>query len=278
MAVLEKGKAPGSHLLSGAVIDPKPLERARARRAVPVVRRGARRVGAVPDARPRACRCPIPPTMRNHGNVIVSLSQLGRWLAEVAEELGVAILPETAAEKLLVADGPGRGRAHGRQGARARGRGARPVRARVGHPGAGDDPGRGDAGASHDAALERFELGGSSPQTWALGVKEVWKVATAAARGDPHDGLAAAVGREVPRVRRLVRLPDGRGHAHDRDGRRARLPRRGALGARPAAGAEDPSADPADPRGRRAGGVGGEDDPGGRVRRAAAAASGRPGC
>ena len=59
------------------------------------------------------------------------------------------------------------------------------------------------------------------------------------ARGDPHDGLAAAVGIEVPRVRRLVHLPDGRGHGHDRDGRRARLPRRGALGARPSAGAED---------------------------------------
>ena len=44
---------------------------------------------------------------------------------------------------------------------------------------------------------------------------------------------------EVPRVRRLVHLPDGRRPGHDRDGRRARLPRRRAVGARPAPGAED---------------------------------------
>ena len=43
--------------------------------------------------------------MKNHGNYVASLSQLARWLAEHAEEAGATILPETAAEKLLVADG-----------------------------------------------------------------------------------------------------------------------------------------------------------------------------
>src|SRR6185295_10890084 len=53
----------------------------------------------------KSLRIPPPPTMRNHGNVIVSLSQVGRWLAEQAEEGGAMILPETAARTLLVSDG-----------------------------------------------------------------------------------------------------------------------------------------------------------------------------
>ena len=50
----------------------------------------------------RAWRIPAPPTMRNHGNYVASLSQVGRWLAEEAEALGVTVLPETSADKLLV--------------------------------------------------------------------------------------------------------------------------------------------------------------------------------
>ena len=43
--------------------------------------------------------------MRNHSNYVASLSQLGRWLAEQAEEGGTTILPETAGERLLVDHG-----------------------------------------------------------------------------------------------------------------------------------------------------------------------------
>src|SRR4029078_13674273 len=43
-----------------------------------------------------------PPTMINHRNYVASLSQLGRWLAEEAEELGLTLLPETSAAQLLV--------------------------------------------------------------------------------------------------------------------------------------------------------------------------------
>ena len=50
-------------------------------------------------------RIPPPPTMRNHGNWVVSLSRLGRWLAERAEEGGATILPETSAQQLLVSHG-----------------------------------------------------------------------------------------------------------------------------------------------------------------------------
>ena len=52
-----------------------------------------------------ALRIPPPPTMRNHGNWVVSVSQLARFLAEHAEAGGAAVLPETDAQKLLVADG-----------------------------------------------------------------------------------------------------------------------------------------------------------------------------
>jgi electron-transferring-flavoprotein dehydrogenase len=174
VAVLEQGKAPGSHLLSGAVIDPGPL-----RRLVP---EPFPSYGEVPGesvlllTSGRAVPLPIPPTMRNHGNVIVSLSRLGRWLAETAEGLGAAVLPETAAERLLVAGGEVVGvrtgdKGRGREGEELpRFEPGADVRAQV------TILAEGTAGHLTTAALERFALGGSSPQTWALGVKEVWKV------------------------------------------------------------------------------------------------------
>src|SRR4029079_19021168 len=108
VAVLEKGKQPGSHLLSGAVVDPKTFrhlfgERSRSHELPSY--------GPVPGesvyvlTRNTAWPIPPPPPMRNHGNWIFSLSQLGRFLAERAEEGGAMILPETAAEKLLVSHG-----------------------------------------------------------------------------------------------------------------------------------------------------------------------------
>jgi electron-transferring-flavoprotein dehydrogenase len=176
VAVLEKGKAPGSHLLSGAVVDPGPLERLLPGETFPSF-------GDVPGESVlfltpgRSVPLPIPPTMRNHGNVVVSVSRLGRWLAEVAEGMGVAILPETAAEKLLVGGDEVVGVRTGDKG-----------RGRKGEELGRFEPGsdiraqvtilaEGTQGHLTTAALERFELAGSSPQTWALGVKEVWKVA-----------------------------------------------------------------------------------------------------
>jgi electron-transferring-flavoprotein dehydrogenase len=175
IAVLEQGKAPGSHLLSGAVLVAGPLRRLLGDEAFPSY-------GEVPGeavyflTEGRALRVPTPPTMRNGGNVVVSLSELGRWLAQRAEEAGALVLPETAAVRLLVEDG----RVVGvRTGDRGRGRDGEPlarfepgsdVRARV------TILAEGSAGHLTLAALERFGLGGRSPQVWALGVKEVWEV------------------------------------------------------------------------------------------------------
>jgi len=179
VAVLEKGKAPGSHLLSGAVIDPRPLYRLlgdlRAPHTLPAY--GAVEAESVLFLTPtRAIPIPVPPTMRNHSNLVVSLSRLGRWLAEAAEELGVTILPETAAQQLLVEHG----RVVGvRTGDKGRGRSGEElgrfepgadIRARV------TILAEGTQGHLTGAALEQFGLAGRNPQIWALGVKEVWKV------------------------------------------------------------------------------------------------------
>ena len=88
----------------------------------------------------RAIRIPAPPTMWNHGNYVASLSQLGRWLAEHAEEAGATILPETPAARLLVTDGRVRGV---RTGDKGRGRNGEQlqeaVRARQARGPAADD-------------------------------------------------------------------------------------------------------------------------------------------
>jgi electron-transferring-flavoprotein dehydrogenase len=180
VAVLEKGKQVGSHLLSGAVVNPRSLRR---------LFRDRRTVADMPFYGPvegeavyfltrgGAMRIPAPPTMRNHHNYVASVSQLGRWLAEEAEAGGAMVLPETAAERLLVADGRVRGVRTGDKG-----------RGRNGEQLANFEPGsditgrvtvlaEGTQGHLTGVAIQRFGLRGDSPQVWALGVKEVWKVA-----------------------------------------------------------------------------------------------------
>ena len=179
VAVVEKGKQPGSHLLSGAVVNPRALSRLFA---------GRKRLDEMPFygsveqesvyflTRKRALPIPTPPTMRNHGNRVASLAELGRWLAEQAEDAGAMILPETAATKLLVAHGRVRGV---RTGDKGRGRDGREL--------PNFEPGsdvvarvtvlaEGTQGHLTAAALRRFALEGENPQVWALGVKEVWRV------------------------------------------------------------------------------------------------------
>jgi electron-transferring-flavoprotein dehydrogenase len=179
VAVLEKGKQAGSHLLSGAVVNPRALRR---------LFKGRKRIDEMPFYGPvehesvyfltknNALRIPAPPTMKNEGNYVASLSRLGRWLAEQAEEAGAMLLPETAAEKLLVSDGRARGVRTGDKG-----------RGRDGQPLGNFEPGadlvakvtvlaEGTQGHLTGVALDRFGLAGENPQVWALAVKEVWKI------------------------------------------------------------------------------------------------------
>jgi electron-transferring-flavoprotein dehydrogenase len=180
IAVIEKGKQAGSHLLSGAVVNPRALRR---------LFRDRYRVEDMPGygdvhgervyvlTRRAAMRIPPPPTMRNHGNVVFSLSKLGRWLGERAEEGGAMILPETSAEKLLVSHGRVVGIRTGDKG-----------RNREGEPMGNFEPGadlvakvtvlaEGTQGHLTGVALDHFGLLGNEPQVWEIGVKEVWKVA-----------------------------------------------------------------------------------------------------
>jgi electron-transferring-flavoprotein dehydrogenase len=180
VAVLEKGKQPGSHLLSGAVVNPRALRRLFKGRVrsdeMPFYGRVEHESVYFLTPR-RALRIPTPPTMRNHGNYVASLSELGRWLADRADETGATIIPETAAVELLAPDG----RVVGvRTGDRGRGR--------TGEELPNFEPGsdvlarvtvlaEGTQGHLTGIALERFGLEGENPQVWALGVKEVWRVA-----------------------------------------------------------------------------------------------------
>ncbi len=179
VAVLEKGKQPGSHLLSGAVVNPRSLRslfKGRVRTAELPFDGRVEHESVYFLTRERTMRIPTPPTMRNHGNYVASLSQLGRWLGERAEEGGATILPETAAVKLLVSDSRVRGV---RTGDRGRGRGGEEL--------PNFEPGsdvlarvtvlaEGTQGHLTGVALDRFDLEGENPQVWALGVKEVWRV------------------------------------------------------------------------------------------------------
>ena len=177
IAVLEKGKAPGAHLLSGAVVNPRAFRQlfpdliaADLPLIAPVEHEGVYFL-----TRKHAQRIPAPPTMWNHGNYVASLGEMGRWLAERAEELGVMIVPETAAEKLLVTGGRVVGVRSGDKG-----------RGKHGEKLANYEPGsditarvtilaEGTQGHLTGIALEKFGLA-SKPQVWALGVKEVWEV------------------------------------------------------------------------------------------------------
>jgi len=179
VAVLEKGKQTGSHLLSGAVVAPRALRRLFDGR---LTMADLATYGEVPGeavyvlTRRSSYRIPAPPTMRNHGNYIVSVSELGRFLTEEAEALGVAVPPETAATKLLVKEGRVVGVRTG-----DRGRGREGERLPTFEPGSDVVAGvtvlaEGTQGLLTSAAVDRFGLRGQNPQIWALGVKEVWRV------------------------------------------------------------------------------------------------------
>src|SRR5215471_12272005 len=110
VVVVEKGSEVGAHILSGAVIDPIGLDR-----LIPDWRSEDTPIKtAVSDDRfywlsaSRAVRLPnllLPPLMSNHGNYVVSLGNVCRWLATKAEALGVEIYPGFAAAEVLSEDG-----------------------------------------------------------------------------------------------------------------------------------------------------------------------------
>jgi electron-transferring-flavoprotein dehydrogenase len=181
VCVVEKGSEVGAHILSGAVFEPRALDE-----LIPDWReREAPLKTPATDDRflfltpGRALRLPTPPQMNNHGNYIISLGNLCRWLAQQAEALGVEIYPGFAAAEVLYDDaGRVRGVATGDMGI-----------GKDGHPTERYQPGvellahetlfaEGCRGSLTKTLVERFRLrDGIGPQTYAIGLKELWEVA-----------------------------------------------------------------------------------------------------
>jgi electron-transferring-flavoprotein dehydrogenase len=179
VAVIEKGKTPGAHLLSGANLRPSAMRELFPDLDPsdwPVYQEVTKDAVYLLTKRRAFPLVPMPPNFRNHGNYVTSVSRLGRFLAEKAEEAGVYLLNETAADKLLVEDRIVRGVRSGDKG-----------RGRDGEELANFEPGsdvvakatvlaEGTLGHLTNAALDYFDLHGPDPERWELGVKEVWEV------------------------------------------------------------------------------------------------------
>ena len=109
VVVLEKGSEVGAHILSGAVIDPVGLDQLipdwKAKGAPLNTEVTSDRFYVLgPNGEMRLPNFAMPPLMNNHGNYIVSLGNVCRWLAEQAEELGVEIFPGMAASEPVFGD------------------------------------------------------------------------------------------------------------------------------------------------------------------------------
>src|SRR5438552_5129397 len=181
VCVVEKGSEVGAHILSGAVFEPRALDE-----LIPDWReQGAPLVTAAAEDRfllltqTRALRLPTPPQMANHGNYIISLGNLCRWLAQQAEALGVEIYPGfAAAEVLFDASGRVQGVATGDMGIGKDGRRTERYQPGVELIGRGTLFAEGCRGSLTKRVVEHFRLrDGVDPQTYAIGVKELWEVA-----------------------------------------------------------------------------------------------------
>jgi electron-transferring-flavoprotein dehydrogenase len=184
VAVIEKAKTCGGHIMSGAVMRPGPLQELfpemsredwrRERFAFGEVTKEA--VYLVPNEK-RAIKIPTPPNFKNHGNEVISVAALARYQQRVAEEGGAYVLTETAAAQLIVEEGAVVGV---RSGDKGRGKGGEPlgnfepgtdIKARV------TVLAEGNWGHLTGPAIREFDLAENrEPQVWELGVKEIWKV------------------------------------------------------------------------------------------------------
>jgi electron-transferring-flavoprotein dehydrogenase len=189
VVVLEKGSEPGAHILSGAVMDPRAItelfpdwkERG-APLNQPVTHDEVLFLGAT-DARPTP-QWLIPGCLHNEGNYVISLGAVTKWLGEQAEALGVEIFPGFTAAELLYSDtGAVRGVATGNLGV-----------GKDGQPHGGFQLGmellgkytvfaEGARGHLGKLLISKYALDrGRDPQSYALGVKELWEVPADKAR------------------------------------------------------------------------------------------------
>ena len=183
VVVLEKGSEVGAHILSGAVLDPCGLDALipdwKAKGAplnVPVKDDNFYMLGEAGQI--RIPNWPMPPLMNNHGNYIVSMGNVCRWMAEQAEELGVEIFPGMACSEIVYGDnGEVKGVVAGEFGKNS-----------DGTPGPGYEPGmelhgkyvflsEGVRGSLAKEVIAKYDLSkGKEPQKFGLGMKEIWEI------------------------------------------------------------------------------------------------------
>ena len=182
VVVLEKGSEVGAHILSGAVLDPSGLTRLMpdwkdrgAPLNVPVTHDNFLMLGEA--GKIRVPNWPMPPLMNNHGNYIVSMGNVCRWMAEQAEALGVEIFPGMAASELVYDGDRVKGVVAGEFGKNP-----------DGTPGPSYEPGmelhgkyvfiaEGVRGSLAKQLIAKYDLSkGKCPQKFGIGMKEIWEI------------------------------------------------------------------------------------------------------
>ena len=183
VVLLEKGSEIGAHILSGAVLDPCGLDalipdwkEKAAPLNTPVTEDNFYMLGEAGQL--RIPNWPMPSLMSNHGNYIVSMGNVCRWMAEQAEALGVEIFPGMSCSELIYGeDGAVRGVVAGEFG-----------KAADGTQGPGYEPGmellgkyvflgEGVRGSLSKEVIAKYDLqAGKEPQKYGLGMKEIWEI------------------------------------------------------------------------------------------------------
>ena len=182
VVVLEKGSEVGAHILSGAVLDPCGLDalipdwkEKGAPLNTPVKEDNFYMLGAAGEI--RVPNWPMPPLMNNHGNYIVSMGNVCRWMAEQAEEMGVEIFPGMACSELVYDGTRVKGVVAGEFGKEA-----------DGTPGPNYEPGmelhgkyvfisEGVRGSLAKELIAKYDLSkGHEPQKFGIGMKEIWEI------------------------------------------------------------------------------------------------------
>jgi electron-transferring-flavoprotein dehydrogenase len=180
ITVIDKAKEVGAHTCSGAVMDPKSL-----RELIPDFEaQGAPIEAPVEEdlmyfmTKEDAVQVPfLPPSLRQHGNLIISLGQMVRWLGKQAEALGINVFPGFPAVDVLIEKGQVVGVRTGDKGVDKHGQRKANFEAGVDIKAKVTVVGEGPRGSLTRILTDTFKLSeGRSPQVYATGVKEIWEM------------------------------------------------------------------------------------------------------
>ena len=180
VCVLEKGSEVGAHLLSGAVFETRALDELfpNWQELDAPLRTKAKKDSFKFLTKTSSFGLLNPPQMNNHGNYIISLGELGRWLASQAENLGVEIFAGFAGAEVLYNDaGAVVGVATGDMGVDEHGQKTEMFEPGVEIHARQTILAEGCHGSLTKQIIEQFNLReNSDPQTYGLGVKEIWEI------------------------------------------------------------------------------------------------------